>query len=250
MFDIDKERVINMKEEVFFIHSYRVGYRIDKQLLVSLEEIFKNYNSTTTLNIDVECDNNILYKFESVNETCDFFDNNPYRIVKMEIRALLGEGIDANQVKLVFSNKRYSEARISYRFNSNDDYLVMKNKIEMYLKNYKLNYSLLSIIPITPIMFFSIFIAIYIYTDINHIVFPSIIQRVIIGIWVIGSCSGILPSVNKLKRNIFPCFEFRIGQNKIVEDNYSKIRNILIGAISIGIIVGIIVNFVSKVLGI
>ena len=36
MFDVDKERVVNMKEEALFIHSYRVGYRIDKQLLVSL----------------------------------------------------------------------------------------------------------------------------------------------------------------------------------------------------------------------
>lgn len=33
-----------MKEEVFKIHKYAVGYRINRQLLLSLEDVFKQYN--------------------------------------------------------------------------------------------------------------------------------------------------------------------------------------------------------------
>lgn len=33
-----------MKEEVFKIHKYAVGHRINRQLLLSLEDVFKQYN--------------------------------------------------------------------------------------------------------------------------------------------------------------------------------------------------------------
>ena len=35
-----------MKEEIFQIHRYSVGYKIDKQLLLSLKDIFEQYNLT------------------------------------------------------------------------------------------------------------------------------------------------------------------------------------------------------------
>ena len=34
-----------MKEEIFQIHRYSVGYKIDKQLLLSLKDIFEQYLS-------------------------------------------------------------------------------------------------------------------------------------------------------------------------------------------------------------
>lgn len=33
-----------MKEEVFKIYKYAVGHRINRQLLLSLEDVFKQYN--------------------------------------------------------------------------------------------------------------------------------------------------------------------------------------------------------------
>lgn len=95
-----------MKEEVFKIHKYAVGHRINRQLLLSLEDVFKQYN---------------------------------------------------------------------------------KNKIEICLKNFRLNYRVLSAIPIMPILLTATFIVICVYTGKRDIVFPTIVQRLIIGIWLGGS---------------------------------------------------------------
>lgn len=43
-----------MKEEVFRIHKYSVGHRINRQLL-SLEDIFMQYNKNSILKIITEC---------------------------------------------------------------------------------------------------------------------------------------------------------------------------------------------------
>lgn len=47
-----------MKEEIFQIHKYSVGHRIDRQLLLSLEDIFTQYNENFILEINIECTNN------------------------------------------------------------------------------------------------------------------------------------------------------------------------------------------------
>ena len=57
-----------MREKVFQIHTYCVGHRIDKQLLLSLEDIFMQYNENSVLEICIECSNNTGYNFDK-----DFF---------------------------------------------------------------------------------------------------------------------------------------------------------------------------------
>ena len=46
-----------MKEEVFKIHRYSVGHRIDRQLLLSLEDIFTHYNENFKIKIIAKCTN-------------------------------------------------------------------------------------------------------------------------------------------------------------------------------------------------
>ena len=48
-----------MKEEASSIQYYLIGYRVDENLLSSLENIFVNYRIT----ISVECSNGTVYSF-------------------------------------------------------------------------------------------------------------------------------------------------------------------------------------------
>ena len=81
-----------MKEEIFQIHRYSVGYKIDKQLLLSLKDIFEQYSEKSVLEIRVGCNNNARYVFDNVDECFDFFDKKPYRIIKMEISVMFEIG--------------------------------------------------------------------------------------------------------------------------------------------------------------
>ena len=40
-----------MKEEIFQIHRYSVGYKIDKQLLLSLKDIFEQYSEKSVFRL-------------------------------------------------------------------------------------------------------------------------------------------------------------------------------------------------------
>jgi len=108
---------------------------------------------------------------------------------------------------------------------------------------------LLSVIPIMPTLLTIVFVGICMYTGRNDIVFPSVVQKTIISIWAIGSFMfGLLPPFVRIKRNIFPCTEFRIGQNELIEENNSKKRNFIISTVVIGMVLGLIVNYVSDFL--
>ena len=48
-----------------------------------------------------------------------------------------------------------------------------------------------------------------------------------------------------IKRNLFPCTEFCIGQNIRIEEKNEKIRNFIFVTIILTIILGIIVNLIS-----
>lgn len=89
-----------MKEEVYHTNYYRFGYRVEKQLLLSLKSIFEKYTSNVKIRINVECNNNVTYKFESIDECFEYFNNFPYRIIKMEIEALFDERYNCNSVTI------------------------------------------------------------------------------------------------------------------------------------------------------
>ncbi|MCM1221695.1 MAG: hypothetical protein NC548_45210, partial [Lachnospiraceae bacterium] len=162
-----------MREEVFQIHKYSVGHRIDRQLLLSLEDIFAEYNEKFVLEISLECTNDTRYNFNSINECFEYFDKKPYRIVKMEIAVTYGESYDGNKITMTFDNGDYASTEIRFRFNNSDDYLLLKNKIELCLKNFRLNYRILSIVPIIPTILTLVFIIICVYTSNKNIIFPT-----------------------------------------------------------------------------
>lgn len=238
-----------MKEEVFQIHKYSVGHRIDRQLLLSLEDIFAQYNENFILEINIECTNNTRYIFNSIDECFEYFDKKPYRIVKIEIVVTFGKSYNSNKVTMTFDNGVHASTEIRFRFNNSDDYLLLKNKIELCLRNFRLNYRILSIIPIMLTMLTFFFIMICVYTSNKNIIFPIGVQYLIIGIWIGGGfiSTALLPFV-KMKRDIFPCTEFRVGQNELIEEKNAKKRNFIVGTVVIGTILGIIGNYISDFL--
>lgn len=238
-----------MQEEVYKTHDYWIGFRVDKQLLLSLEDIFMQYNSNTTIKINAECSNNTVYKFDGVEECCEYFEKAPYRIIKIEIEALFGERYDSNKIVITLRNTVLFCSEVKFRFDNSDDYLKLKNKIELCLKNFRLNYRFLSVTPILPVLFTIIFIGICVYTANNDIVFPIEVQRFILSAWIGGSAIVLVfPPIDKLKRTIFPCVEFRLGQNILIEDRHATIRNFIIGTLILGTVLGVLVNYISEFL--
>ena len=237
-----------MKEEVFKIQHYLAGYRIDKQLLLSLDDIFKQYKNGYILELSIECDNNTGYVFENITECFETLDKKPYRIVKMEIKAQFGNKYDSNSIRMSFENSRYLTTSILFKFDNNDDYLLLKDKIEQCLKNFRLNYRVLSSIPIVPVLINIAFFGIYIYTNIHTIVYKIEIQVLICVIWVLGTVVCLLPAISRIKHNLFPFTEFRIGQNEMIEEKHSKIRGIIIVTVLFGIATGIVANLISNLL--
>ncbi len=115
-----------MKEEVFKIHKYAVGHRINRQLLVSLEDVFKQYNENSILEIKAECTNSTKCTFSNIDECFEYFEKKPYRIEAMEIGVTLGNEYDSNRITLVFDNSEQATTEIKFCFNSGDDYLYKK----------------------------------------------------------------------------------------------------------------------------
>lgn len=105
-----------MKEEASSIQYYLIGYRVDENLLSSLENIFVNYRIT----ISVECSNGTVYSFESTRECQNYFSKVQDRIIKLELRAASKE----NRVMLVFSNKRSAKVYVDYYFEKADEYFL------------------------------------------------------------------------------------------------------------------------------
>lgn len=238
-----------MKEEVFRIHKYSVGHRINRQLLLSLEDIFMQYNKNSILKIITECTNSTKYTFGNIEECFEYFEKKPYRIIKMEIDIRLGEKYDSNRITMIFDNSESASTEIRFCVNNGDDYLLLKNKIELCLKNFRLNYRILATIPIIPILLTLVFIMICVYTDVRDIHFPIIVQKLIIGIWLGGSfLICVFPPFARWKRNLFPCTEFRVGQNELIEKKNEAIRNFLIGTITVGTVLGVIGNYISDFL--
>ena len=203
-----------MKEEIFQIHRYSVGYKIDKQLLLSLKDIFEQYSEKLVLEIRVGCNNNASYVFDNVDECFEFFDKKPYRIIKMEISVMFGTEYNSNQIKLSFDNgdNPLTESRL----------------------------------PIMPMLLTIVFICICVYTGIKNIIFPRTIQWMITGIWIVGSfIIGAFPVFTRIKRNLFPCIEFKIGQNALIEENNASKRNFIVGTVVIGTVLGIVGNYIS-----
>ena len=81
------------------------------------------------LKIITECTNSTKYTFGNIDECFEYFEKNPYRIIKMEIDIRLGEKYDSNRITMIFDNSESASTEIRFCFNNGDDYLLLKNKI-------------------------------------------------------------------------------------------------------------------------
>ena len=238
-----------MKEEIFQIHRYSVGYKIDRQLLLSLKDIFEQYSEKSVLEIRVGCNNNASYVFDNIDECFEYFEKKPYRIIKMEISVVFGRECNNNQIKLSFDNGFQPLTEMRFQFDNGDDYLLLKNKIELCLNNFKLSYRVLSRLPIVPLLLTIAFVWICVYTSKKSIIFPKAIQWEITGIWIGGIfVIGVFPVFTEIKRNLFPCIEFKIGQNVLIEEKNAAKRNFIVGTVIFGTILGVIGNYISEFL--
>lgn len=231
-----------MREEVFKIHKYPLGHKVDKQLLVSIKDIFLQYDEHMFFEIKTECTNDTACFFEDIDECFEYFEKKTYRIVKMSITGKFKD----NQVTLIFDNGTHPNTEIKFQFDNGDDYLLLKNKIELCLSNFKLNYRILSRLPIMTFLLGFGMLFIFVYTNVKNIIFPELVQISIMSIWTCGIWITIsLSSIRNIKRNLFPCTEFCIGQNIRIEEKNEKIRNFIFVTIILTIILGIIVNLIS-----
>ncbi len=238
-----------MKEEVYDTHYYNQGIRVDRQLLTSLENVFRQYNKDCKIEIEIECENSALYKFDSIDECFGCFESIPYRIVVMEITVEYGDFPNYNKTVLTFSNEYFQSVKIRYQFDKVDDYLLQKEKIEQCMKNYKLSYYILSKIPLLALLINVAFFFVCIYTNVKGIVFSQWIQYLIIIVWIGGSMISVLaPMSRRIKRNLFPLVEFRIGQNEIGVKNNERIREFILISFVFALFLGIVVNAISKFL--
>ena len=100
-----------------------------------------------------------------------------------------------------------------------------------------------------PTILTSIFILICVYTGSKNIIFPKQVQYSITSIWIGGSfVFASFSPFRKMKREIFPCTEFRIGQNELIEERNATKRNFIVGSVIIGTILGVIGNYISDIL--
>lgn len=88
------------------------------------------------------------------------------------------------------------------------------------------------------------------YTGIKNKIYPIALQLLITCIWICGSCIiAIFPVFTRIKRNLFPCTEFRVEQNELIEEQNATKRNFIVGTVVIGTILhlnSIIMNILHK----
>lgn len=78
-----------------------------------------------------------------------------------------------NQVTLIFDNGTHPNTEIKFQFDNGDDYLLLKNKIELCLSNFKLNYRILSRLPIMTFLLGFGMLFIVVYTNVKILYFLS-----------------------------------------------------------------------------
>lgn len=235
-----------MKEEVFSFRYYSSCYRVDRQLLASLEDIFEDCHENLEYIISVECSNSMGYVFENSDELCETFEKKQYRIVKLSFEASYGEKYNKNKVEITFDNNS-NRSKVLFNLNSNDDLMLLQGKIDSCLKNSKLSYSIISKTPLAAVALSLFFIILCVYTWINNIVYPESVQSMIVSLYFLGCVLlSFSPFADKLKRKLFPHVEFRIGTNTIIEEKHEKIRNFIFGTVLVGVIIGIIGNIISQ----
>lgn len=228
------------------------SYKIDKQFLVCLDDIFVKFEPSVSIGV-VALSNNTKFRFASITELLEEEAKLPGRFEELTITAYFPteRSYSCNEICATFSNSTElapSPDKIKFDFSDPNAYLVLKNQIEMLLKNHKQGYSLIARIPLLVTLSIVAFVFICAYTNINGIVYPDLVQLLIgFGTFLSFPLSACTP-VRKLKRFLYPRNELHIGNNINAYEHAKGWRNIIHVGIVLSFVVGVAVNIVSKFL--
>lgn len=228
------------------------SYKIDKQFLVCLDDIFAKYDSNVKVKVVASC-NNTTYRFSTINELLEESPKLTEKIDELCITAHFptAKGYSYNEICATFSNSTElppSTDKITFDFSDPNAYLVLKNQIETLLKNYKLGYSIVARTPILAVLGLGVFGYLCGYTETNNIVYPKDVQLLIgLGLFLCLVLSIYAP-VRKLKRFLYPRNELHIGVNINAYERAKGWRNFIHVGIILSFVVGLAVNVVSNFL--
>lgn len=225
---------------------FREGYRLDAQLLQSLNKIIQEYNSEPTILIEVRC-NKTTYSFKSIDEFLELSSTLPERIEELTIDVTFGEKYSSSSDKMClhFSDDLdliWPKNYVSFEFQDANGFYSLKEQIVTLLKNYRLSYSFLARFPIIPFLSVGFLVFICLFTWKKEIVFPKVIQIAILVLCICGAVSGNLVAVCKMKGRLFPPYEFCFGVNPQYYKKAENVRSIL----GIGTILAFVVSFLAS----
>lgn len=239
-----------MRQEIVDRIRLNRSYQIDKQFLVCLDNVLKKYKETVIYVLEISC-KNVQYSFDSLDEFFEFTESLTKKIEKIHININFSDDTwkyDSSNIDMTFCNEIDSiySGEIKFKFKDDRNYLVMKNEIEILLKNQKKDYSILSRIPLIACIDIILFWGLCAYTNIKGIVFQKSIQHSIICICVIIALFSTMGFIKKIKRFLFPLNEICFGVDLRKYNKAKEIRGFLGGTIIMAFIVGIAVNIVSN----
>lgn len=227
-------------------------YRINAQFLVCLDDIFRKYNENYQITVIAIC-GKVTLKFSSINEFLNSETSLTSKIDKLKIKAEfpIPNTYTYDEVVVNFTdeaNISLLDDKITFDFSDPNGYLIIKNQIETLLKNYSLSYSFFSRTKLVSLLSLLFLLTITVYTDIRDIIFPTVVQKVILYGSITGIILPMLPFISKYKRFLFPRHEFEFGVNKISIEKAKNQRNFWGISLIVAFIVGILVNFISSFL--
>lgn len=242
-----------MQQKIYDRQRLNSCYKINKQFIHCLDDIFKKINPNVKYDISIQCKKATSYEFSDLNEFFEFAETLLLKISGIGFNAhfpINENYYSTNNVKISLFNepdKAYA-GEITYSFFDENSYLIIKDRLSSLFRNYKLSYAVVSRLPIIPLINISVFIGICIYTNCKGIIYPHQLQNFIVFSFIAIFFIAFSNPVCKLKRQIFPINEFRFGANVNISERVSSIRNLIGISVILSLIIGITVNFISSFL--
>jgi hypothetical protein len=225
---------------------YNRGIRVDGKYLSKLESLIQNEWQDFRIEVTVYYDNvELAYKKYSDFESSIEEELNEIEKIKMEYYK--EKSAYTNEIKIVYSNvASYFEYPIKVRYTISDvkEYNNLKFSIDKLIKANYLSYAFISRCPIL-LFLAAISVAILIVCG-----FFEGMQSASILIFILlllnAGLSGTYSEVRKIKRRLFPMNELYFGVNKGLVEKGGRTRSIIGGTVILGIVVGIVVNLISR----
>ena len=225
---------------------YNKGVRVDDEHLKRIESIIRNewqeaYTKLTVFCENVEIDYNEMSDFSSgIQDNFNIIDR--LRIVYYKETRSYGA-----EIEIEYSNGTSVfdyPIKIHYSADNAREYTVLRNSIDQYIKTSFLSYAILSRTPIAFTLAATIAVGLVTMGFFERME-PTVIVATVIGLADIGFL-GSYKVIRRLKRMLFPLNEIYFGVNKREIDRGHKARGYLLGTVVLSIIVGLVVNLISK----